>query len=831
VCSDAARNLHRSVGERQLQTLIQDFRHALRMMAKSPGFATVAILTLALGIGGNATVFSWIRSILLNPIPAVAHSEQMVAVESVMPSGEYHTSSYPDYKDFRTQNHVFSDVIGFELSGVNMSLRNTEPAERVWGIIATENYFDALGVHAAIGNTFHEQPNQSLNSDPYIVLSYGLWARRFGADPNVVGKIVHLNGHPFTIIGVAPRPFFGTIVGIDAQYFVPMMMQPQVLPAESVEDRNPTFVHIMGRLNPGMSISQAQADLSPLAANLAAEYPNSSQNVGVHVAPIWKAHYGVQDFLRSVLGFLMVIASLVLLIACVNVANLLLARATVREREIAIRAAMGASRNRLIRQMLSESIVLAAAGGIGGILLAMWGANLLSFFTPATKHLPIGLTLGVDKTVLAFTLLLSIATGIIFGLVPAWRGSRTNLNASLKSATYSAGTRAATHRLRDALVISEVVFATVLLVCAGLLLRSMRNAEAAGPGFNTDHVALAAFDLRTSGYTSEEATVYYGRLLEKIRTLPGVESASLERFVPLWFTGRSYSPVEVEAYTPTQGEDMNIDLNMVGGDYLRTLQIPLISGRDFSEQDRAGAPKVVIVNETMAQRFWPGQDATGHRVRVWDDWRTVVGVARDTKYHRINEPPQSFLYLPSLQAHGTDANIIVRSQLPTATVVNGVRSAAISLDPKVQPLEADDLSTLLQSSMFANRTAASLASVLGTLGLLLAALGIYGVLSYSVSQRFREIGIRVALGAQKNHVLRLVVGKGLQLAIFGAVVGAAAALLVTRAMSNLLFGVSASDPLTFVAVALGVTFVAALAAYLPARRAMRVDPMVALRHE
>jgi predicted permease len=831
VCSDAARNLHRSVGERQLQTLIQDFRHALRMMAKSPGFATVAILTLALGIGGNATVFSWIRSILLNPIPAVAHSEQMVAVESVMPSGEYHTSSYPDYKDFRTQNHVFSDVIGFELSGVNMSLRNTEPAERVWGIIATENYFDTLGVHAAIGNTFHEQPNQSLNSDPYIVLSYGLWARRFGADPNVVGKIVHLNGHPFTIIGVAPRPFFGTIVGIDAQYFVPMMMQPQVLPAESVEDRNPTFVHIMGRLNPGMSISQAQADLSPLAANLAAEYPNSSQNVGVHVAPIWKAHYGVQDFLRSVLGFLMVIASLVLLIACVNVANLLLARATVREREIAIRAAMGASRNRLIRQMLSESIVLAAAGGIGGILLAMWGANLLSFFTPATKHLPIGLTLGVDKTVLAFTLLLSIATGIIFGLVPAWRGSRTNLNASLKSATYSAGTRAATHRLRDALVISEVVFATVLLVCAGLLLRSMRNAEAAGPGFNTDHVALAAFDLRTSGYTSEEATVYYGRLLEKIRTLPGVESASLERFVPLWFTGRSYSPVEVEAYTPTQGEDMNIDLNMVGGDYLRTLQIPLISGRDFSEQDRAGAPKVVIVNETMAQRFWPGQDATGHRVRVWDDWRTVVGVARDTKYHRINEPPQSFLYLPSLQAHGTDANIIVRSQLPTATVVNGVRSAAISLDPKVQPLEADDLSTLLQSSMFANRTAASLASVLGTLGLLLAALGIYGVLSYSVSQRFREIGIRVALGAQKNHVLRLVVGKGLQLAIFGAVVGAAAALLVTRAMSNLLFGVSASDPLTFVAVALGVTFVAALAAYLPARRAMRVDPMVALRHE
>src|SRR5271168_1980451 len=813
-------------------SLSQDLSFAVRTLRKNPGFTAVAVLTLALGIGGNATVFSWIRAVLLNPLPGVEHSEQMAAVETIMPSGEYHTSSYPDYRDFRDQNHVFSSLIGFELSGVDMSLRNDAPPERVWGIIATENYFDALGVHAAIGRTFHAEPNQALNSDPYTVLGQSLWKRLFASDPKVVGRTVHINGHSFTVIGVAPPHFFGTIVGIDAQYFVPMMMQPAVLPGENIEERSPTFVHIVGRLRPGVTIAQAQSEFTTIAAHLAQEYPNPSfgNGVGVYVAPVWKAHYGVQDFLRSVLGFLMIVAVLVLLIACVNVANLLLARASAREKEMAMRAALGASRGRLIRQLLVESLLLAAVGGAGGIVLALWGANLLSLFMPPA-HLPIGLGAEVDAPVLMFTLILSLVTGLVFGLAPAWQISRANLNESLKSGTKATGTNAGGHRLRDFLVVSEMVLATVLLVAAGLLLRSLRAAERVGAGYNTNQVTLAAFDLRASGYADDRAIDYYDRLLERIRAYPGVESASLERFVPLWFTGRSYSTTRVEGYTAKPNEDMGIDLNVVGPDYFKVVQIPLIFGREFTEQDRAGAPKVVIVNQSMADRFWPGQDATGHRVHIWGDWRTVVGVARDIKYHRMNEPPQSFLYFPVLQTHGTDANIIVRSQLPTATVVNGVRSAAMSLDSKVQPLEADDLAALLRTSMFANRTAASLASVLGALGLLLAALGIYGVLSYSVSQRFREIGIRVALGAQKGHVLRLVVGKGLRLAIFGAVAGAAVALLVTRAMSNLLFGVSASDPLTFVAVALGVTFVAALAAYLPARRAMRVDPMVALRYE
>ena len=325
-------------------SLAQDLSFAVRTLRKNRGFTAVAVLTLALGIGGNATVFSWIRAVLLNPLPGVEHSEQMISVETVMPSGEYHTSSYPDYRDFRDQNHVFSDLIGFELSGVDMSLRNDAPPERVWGIIATENYFDVLGVHAAIGRTFHSESNQALNSDPYIVLGQGLWKRLFASDPKVVGRTVHINGHPFTVIGVAPPRFFGTIVGIDAQYFVPMMMQPEILPFEDIEERAPTFVHIIGRLRPGVTTAQAQSEFTSIAAHLAQEYPNPNvgNGVGVYVAPVWKAHYGVQDFLRSVLGFLMIVAVLVLLIACVNVANLLLARASAREKEMAVRAALGA---------------------------------------------------------------------------------------------------------------------------------------------------------------------------------------------------------------------------------------------------------------------------------------------------------------------------------------------------------------------------------------------------------------------------------------------------------------------------------------------------------
>jgi predicted permease len=445
--------------------------------------------------------------------------------------------------------------------------------------------------------------------------------------------------------------------------------------------------------------------------------------------------------------------------------------------------------------------------------------------------LPVGLPLGVDRAVLAFTLVLSLGTGVVFGLAPAWRGSRADLNNSLKEGGRGSGTGSGSHRLRDLLVVSEMVLATVLLMSAGLLLRSLHHAENKGPGFNSNHVTLAAFDLRATDYTGTQGAAYFDHLMERIRAYPGIQSVSLERYVPLWFTGRSYTSVKIQGYTPAPNEDMGIDCNVVGPNYFQTLQIPLINGRDFAEQDRTEAPKVVIVNQTLANRFWPAANPLGHQVHIWGEWRTVVGVAQDIKYHRMNEDPRSFIYLPQLQADGTDANILVRAALPTAAVIADVRAAAKSLDPKVQPMETDDLDGLLHVSLFANRIAATLASVLGALGMLLAGLGIYGVLSYSVSQRLREIGIRLALGAQTKDVLRLVVGHGLRLALLGAAVGALVSVMARRGISSLLFGISATDPVTFVVVLCVVTLAAAFAAYIPARRAMRVDPMTALRHE
>jgi predicted permease len=816
-----------------MDALLQDLRYGIRMLLKNPGFTAIAVLTLALGIGGNATVFSWIRGVLLNPIPAVQKANQLVALETVMPDGTYRTSSYLDFRDYSEQNSVFSGMIGFELIPVNMSWHGHAQDERIWGEIVTENFFDVLGVHADRGQTFHAKDAGAANGDPYIVLGHKLWQRQFASDPNIIGRTIEINRRSFTVIGIAPAGFQGTIVGIAADYWVPMMMQPVVLPGEDLQQRSPTFVHLMGKLKPGVTIAQARSNISTIAQRLARQYPDSDRGVGMAVNPVGKAHYGAQDILFSGLIFLAVVALLVLLIACANIANLLLARATARQREIAIRSAVGASRSRLLRQFLIENLLLALAGGAGGALISLWSAGLLSFFLPG-GYLPFGLDVGVNGEVLAFTAGLSVLTGVIFGSAPAWRSSSPNLIHSLKEGGRTNSSGSQHGRLRSLLVVSEMVLALVLLVGAGLLIRSLKRVQTASPGFNPSNMLLAAFDLRGNEYTNGSSHAFYDTLLQRIRALPGVESASMEQYVPLWFYGRGSTRLgvnSIEGYKFRPNENTDIDFNIVGPGYFSTMQIPVVAGREFNGQDREGAPPVIIVNESMANRFWPGQSALGHHIQTWDASRTIIGVVKDIKYHTMMERPESFLYYPSLQEGETASNVIIRSSQNPAALLPEVREEASSINPSVMVLQAGTVSNLLYVSLFSYRTAATLSATLGALGLLLAALGIYGVLAYSVSQRTHEIGVRMALGAQPRDVLRLVLRQGATLVIAGVAIGIVACFAITRLMSSLLFGVTATDPATFIGVSILIVLVALAASYIPARRAMRLDPMEALRYE
>lgn len=810
-----------------MEELRADVRLAVRSLRKAPGFTLLVVLILGLGIGGSTLVYGWIHGVLLNPLAGIPDAGRLVAVETVMPDGGYHTTSYLDYRDYRDQDASFSGLAAAALVAAEVGRPKQPRPEQAWGMIVSENYFQVLGVRAARGRVFEAGDARGPGSDPDIILSYGWWQRRFGGAAGVVGSVVEINHQPFTVVGVAPQGFFGTTVGVRPDYYVPLMMEPRLLPLENLNYRAPGFLHMIGRLRPGVTVAAANAEAQRLAGELARRYPATNRKIGVAVSAIGGAHYGLQPALGPVLRFLMLAMALVLIIGCANVGSLVLARAAERTRERAVRQALGGGRWRLLRQRAVEYGMLAVLAGGVGWLLADAAGGLLGALLPGAQ-VPLGLEAGLGPRAALLAALATAAVAAWMTLAPAL-GPRPELAEALRSG--GRGSSAAQQRLRGGLVMVEAMLAFTVLVSATLLGRSLGRAQAANPGFTTRNVLTAALDVRGAGIEGAQAANYYAQLRQRVAALPGVEAASFERWLALASAGNGATRPTVEGYAGGAGEDADIGYNTVGPGYFATLGIGIVSGRGFTAADRAGAPRVCVVNASMARRYWPGENPIGHRLNSWDQWWTVVGIARDSQFGSLREAAQPFLYFPFLQDPSAGAALVVRTAGDPLALAAPLRAAAGALNPQATVIDTQSYAAVLEGSLYAERAAAELGLVLAGLALLLAGMGLYGVLAFSVAQRMREMGLRMALGARPGDVQGAVVRQGVVLVAMGIGLGAVLADYVAQALGGLLYGVPALDPLTWTAAAATLLIIAAAASLVPARRATRADPCAVLRAE
>jgi macrolide transport system ATP-binding/permease protein len=812
-------------------SFIQDIRYGLRMIVKAPAFTTLAILALALGVCANTTIFSLINGLVLRPLTGVKDPSSLAAIyTSDYSSGLYGGSSYPDFLEFRAQADTLEGAAAYIQTFLTVT--GATETERLSGLEATGNYFQVLGVNAQLGRTLTPEDEQAPNAQS-VVISDGLWRRRFNADANVVGQTLNLNNTPYTIVGVVDPNFRGLRLGAPPDFYIPMSSSSSWV----TNGRNSRGIAITSRLKPGVSMEQAQAQLTAISARLAQAYPES--NLGTLERPndprpvtiLRESRIGPEAGLRFVSTLLFIVVGLVLLIACANVANLLLARASVRRREIAVRLALGASRGRLVRQLLTESLLLALMGGAAGLLVTQWTAGLLPKFIPDNEA--INLDLSIDWRVLAFTLGISVLTGMLFGLTPALQATRLNLLSSLKADSKIYGQKRRRIGLRDVLVISQLAMSMVLLICAALFVRSLQQAVSFDPGFAAQNILVASMETRGADLNKQKGHAFYDETLQRVGSLPGVEAVTLSTVVPISGGGQRRF-ITLEGYQPQPQEDTELNTNVIGPDFFKVMGIPFVTGRDFNARDTENGPRVVIVNEELARRYYAG-NAIGKRLQFGSGeeipYREIVGVVRTAKYRNLREEPLPFIYIPMGQEYQPGMALMLRTAGDPVSLAGPVRSEMQAINKDVAVFSVEAMSERLQSQIAADRMIAVLLSVFAVGALLLATIGIYGVVAFSVAQRTHEIGIRIALGAEQRDILKLIVGEGMFLVLIGAGIGVALALASTRVLKSLLFGISATDPLTFAVVGLVLVGVALLACYLPARRATKVDPLVALRYE
>ncbi len=814
-----------------VETVIQDVRYGLRMSARNLGFSVVAVLTLALGIGANTAIFSYVNALLLRPPSGVTESGKLLEVWNRLPDGGYLQHSYPDYVYYRDHSGVFSGLAAYSSDPERVSWRVGGETELIAGQLVSGNFFSVLRVTPALGRSFLPEEDQVPLRNPVVVLNHTFWRNRLGSDVGVVGKSLTLNGHSFNVVGVAPSNFNGIETGFIPDFWVPITMQGQIAPAmDLLANRTGYWLFVVGRPNAGVTLDQAQASLSVLEKQLAQEFPKSNKGWDAAVMPMVGMPPEFRGFAVPFTALLMAVVGLVLLIACANAANLLLAKAARRSREMAVRSALGAGRGRIIRQMLTESAVLSLAAGVVALWLSALAGPLLLKLKPAMLSF-INIQLPVDWRVLAFTLLVSLLAGFAFGLAPALGSSKVDVISRLKEETIGSH---AGGRVRSVLVTAQVALCTVLLIGAGLCLRSLMSAASVDPGFQVNNRLVVTFDLGMLGYSETSGRTFYDRLVEDVKALPGVRSATVANHLPLGFASMG-TAVGIEGYQPPPGlPGIPIGFMGVGPGYFHTLGTPLLRGREFSRQDNDTSPGVAIINEAMAQRYWPGQDPIGKELFLTFGKRQrleIVGVAATGKYQNLREDSQPFMFRPFFQVYEPQAVLAVQTAGDPKPILAAVQREIHKLDANLPALDAETLAQYMSIPLFIARITGTLLGTFGLLALVLAAVGLSGVVAYFASLRTREIGVHLALGADRRDVLMLVLKQGMRLSLVGVVIGLAAALGVSRLLSSLLYGIRATDPVTYVGVALMLTGVTMLASYIPARRATKVDPMVALRYE